>query len=268
MMRKQLNIGKQLRFRRLSRRGGTVIVPMDHGTSGEPAEPIKDLQKLVKTIAQTQADGIVVTPGMLEYVAPVVGDLSICLRMDAGPTRLGQGANLEKIDFTTTVESALALGADAVIGNFYVGTENEDYHMGRLGKLATQCRKFGVPLIAEMLPVTVLNYHYGLEDKKLSIKQINKDLCLVARVGAELGADCIKTHYSGDKLGFKQVIESTPIPVWLAGGPKGGGSDSDFLAMVTDAASAGATGVVIGRNVWLRDNIKEIITELCKIFHT
>ena len=64
-----------------------------------------------------------------------------------------------------------------------------------------------------------------------------------------------------------QVTQSVPIPVWLAGGPKGGGSDSDFLSMVNDAVTAGATGVVIGRNVWMRDNPKEIIEQLCDIFH-
>jgi DhnA family fructose-bisphosphate aldolase class Ia len=204
---------------------------------------------------------------MLEYVVPVIRNLGVCLRMDAGPTRLGQGTNLERIDFTTTVESAVALGVDAVIGNFYVGTENEDHHMARLGKLATDCRRFGMPLIAEVLPVTVLNYHYGMEEKQDSLEQLNKDLCLAARVGAEMGADCIKTHYSGDKDGYTEVTQSIPVPVWLAGGPKGSGSDSDFLSMVTDAAAAGASGVVIGRNVWLRETPKEIIEELCGIFH-
>ena len=242
-------------------------MPMDHGTSSEPAEPIKDLRKLVGIIAETEADGIVITPGMLEHVAPVAGKLCICLRMDAGPTRLGQGTNLEKIDFTTTVESAVALGVDAVIGNFYIGTKNEDYHMVRLGKLATDCRRFGMPLIAEMLPGTVLAYHYGIEEKKISMEQVNRDLCLAARVGAEMGADCIKTHFSGDKEGYKQVTQSTPVPVWLAGGPKGDGSDSGFLSMVKDAVSAGATGVVIGRNVWLREDPTEIIQGLCGILH-
>ncbi len=37
--------------------------------------------------------------------------------------------------------------------------------------------------------------------------------------------------------------------------------------MVNDAVTAGATGVVIGRNVWMRDNPKEIIEQLCDIFH-
>ena len=47
--------------------------------------PLADLKKLVKTIAETESDGILVTPGMLEHIGSVVGDLGIILRID-GPT--------------------------------------------------------------------------------------------------------------------------------------------------------------------------------------
>ena len=41
-----------------------------------------------------------------------------------------------------------------------------------------------------------------------------------ARIGAELGADIIKTNYTGDIETFKTVVESCPVPVVIAGGPK------------------------------------------------
>ena len=40
------------------------------------------------------------------------------------------------------------------------------------------------------------------------------------RIGAELGADIIKTNYTGNIETFKTVIESCPVPVVIAGGPK------------------------------------------------
>lgn len=266
-MFKDISTGKQLRMRRLFTNGGLVMIPMDHGTSCEPSPPIRDLRQLVARIAKTRANGIVCTPGMLEYVAPVIGDLSVCLRMDAGPTRLTEGKVLEQIDFITTVESAVALGVDAVICCAYAGTSNEAQHTQRLGMLATECRKYGMPFIAEPLPSSVLSYHYGLAEKTASVEQINRDLAMVSRISAEMGADLVKTQYSGDKEGYRQVTDCTPVPVVLAGGPKGDGGDKDFLNMVEDAMAAGAKGVIIGRNVWLRDDPNEIINALCSIIH-
>jgi DhnA family fructose-bisphosphate aldolase class Ia len=257
--------GKHLRMRRFARRGGAVIVPLDHSLFSEPAPAIADLGKLVKTIAETDADGILVTPGMLEHVAPVAGDLNIILRVDGTHTRLGK--HLEKIDLITTVENAVTLGADMVVANIFVGADNEDVHLEKLGKLATDCRKYGMPLMGEMMPICLLNYHYGREQKAAPLDQINKELCLVSRLGAEIGADCIKTHYSGDKEGFKWITRSTPVPIWIAGGPKGNGSDESFLAMIKDAIEAGARGVTIGRNVWQRENPRQMIEALCKIVH-
>jgi fructose-bisphosphate aldolase/2-amino-3,7-dideoxy-D-threo-hept-6-ulosonate synthase len=257
--------GKALRFRRFTRRGGTVVVPLDHGLFSEPAPAMADLRKLVKVIAQTEADGVLITPGLLEYVQPVIGDLNVVLRIDGTHTRLGK--HLERTDLITSVEQAVSLGADMVVTNVFVGTDNENVLLAKLGGLATDCRRFGMPLMAEMLPITLLEYHYGKSDKTATMDQINKDVCLAARLGAEIGADCIKSQYPGDKKGFEWVTSCTPVPYWIAGGPKGKTSDKEFLDMISEAVSAGAKGVVIGRNVWQRDNVKEMIEDLCSILH-
>jgi DhnA family fructose-bisphosphate aldolase class Ia len=252
-------------MRRFCGRGGAVVIPIDHGLYSEPAPAIKDLRKLVATIADTEADGILITPGMLEHVAGVLGDLNIVLRIDGTHTRLGR--HLERTDLITSVESALSLGADMVVVNIFVGTENEDVLLAKLGAVATQSRTYGVPLMAEMLPTSLLDFHYGKEKKAASVEEINRDLCLVSRLAAEIGADCVKTQYSGDTEGFRHVVQSTPIPIWIAGGPKGEGGDAAFLNMIEEAVAAGATGTVIGRNVWQRENLREIINALCKILH-
>jgi len=257
--------GKALRFRRFCRNGGAVIIPMDHALFSEPSPAIADLRKLVSVIAETDADGILITPGMLEYVQPVIGNLGVALRVDGTHTRMGK--HLERMDMITTVESAVAMGVDMVVANIFVGTDNEDFHLAKLGRLATDCRTYGMPFMAEMMPASLLNYHYGKESKKASVDEINKDLCLASRLGAEMGADCVKSQYSGDRKGFEWIISCTPVPYWIAGGPKGGDSDSDFLKMIEDAVAAGASGAVIGRNVWQRENLKEMINSLCSILH-
>ena len=47
-----------------------------------------------------------------------------------------------------------------------------------------------------------------------------KSLMHAARIGAELGADIVKTYYTGDPDTFKMVTESCPVPIVMSGGPK------------------------------------------------
>ena len=42
----------------------------------------------------------------------------------------------------------------------------------------------------------------------------------VARIGAECGADIVKTLYTGDIDSFSKIVKSTPVPIVIAGGPK------------------------------------------------
>ena len=74
-----------------------------------------------------------------------------------------------------------------------------------------------------------------------------------ARIGAELGADIIKTNYTGDIETFKVVVESCPVPVVIAGGPKCE-SPKEVLQTTSDALKAGAAGISIGRNVFQCDS--------------
>ena len=262
---KPLTTGKHLRLRRFTRKGGAVVVPLDHPLFAEPAPALADLRELVARIADTEADGILVTPGMLEYVAPVAGDLGIVLRIDGTHTRLGQ--HLERTELITTPEEALALGADMVVLNVFVGVDNEDFHLAKLGTVATACRRLGLPVMGEMIPSTILAHHFAREKRTADIAQVNRDVWLASRLGAEIGADVIKTQYTGDPAGFRQLTRGTPVPVWIAGGPVEKPEDAAFLAMVEQAVGAGARGVVIGRNVWQRESPAGMIAQLCRLVH-
>jgi DhnA family fructose-bisphosphate aldolase class Ia len=87
-----------------------------------------------------------------------------------------------------------------------------------------------------------------------------------ARVGAELGADMVKTNYTGDPDSFSRVIESCPVPVIIAGGPRVE-SEMDLLRMVEGAIGSGARGVAIGRNVFQADDPALITRRICGIVH-
>jgi len=71
----------------------------------------------------------------------------------------------------------------------------------------------------------------------------------VARAGAELGADVVKTLYTGTPESFHEVVRGCPVPVVVAGGPKLD-SERAALEMVAGAMAGGAAGVSMGRNIF------------------
>ena len=66
------------------------------------------------------------------------------------------------------------------------------------------------------------------------------------RIMAELGADMVKTFYTGES--FATVTAGTPIPI-LALGAKKTKFEKDALRLAASAVRDGARGVVFGRNV-------------------
>jgi DhnA family fructose-bisphosphate aldolase class Ia len=81
-----------------------------------------------------------------------------------------------------------------------------------------------------------------------------------------MGADMIKTVYTGSAESFQEVVEACPVPVVVAGGPK---TDEPraLLQMVYDAMQSGAVGIAIGRNIWQATNPPATIRALAKIIH-
>ena len=88
---------------------------------------------------------------------------------------------------------------------------------------------------------------------------------VAARKAAELGADVVKTAYTGDPESFKAVIASTFIPVVILGGEKS--DDRSVLQSVRDSLEAGGSGVAFGRNVWKHPNPSGMVRALVDSIH-
>ena len=87
-----------------------------------------------------------------------------------------------------------------------------------------------------------------------------------ARLGYELGADIVKTNYTGDIDSFRNVVNSVRVPIVVAGGPK---SDhvSECLRLVYESIKAGAAGVSIGRNVFQHQDPSIMTRAIAEIVH-
>jgi len=86
------------------------------------------------------------------------------------------------------------------------------------------------------------------------------------RIAFELGADVLKAPYPGKQADFARLVEDSPIPVLILGGPKMN-TVREVLQMVKDATDAGGRGVFFGRNVWAHEHPDRIINALKAIVH-
>lgn len=259
-----MNLGKKLRMRRIFRQGRAVIVPLDHPLFFGPIQGLENPVELVRKVAEGGADGVLITPGTLELVADVIGDLAVVLRIDGTHTRLGH--HLERIDLISSVRDAARMGVEAVVLNIFVGADNEDMLLNKLGRVAEDCREHGIVLVGEMIPEPVLKSHYGTGAKEMTDEERAEFVALASRCGAEIGADIIKTAWTGSGESFQKVTGTATRPVLVAGGPKSG-DDASLLSMIQDALNAGAAGVCVGRNVWQREDMSKMLAKVCDLVH-
>lgn len=249
-------IGKQIRLERIIDRtsGKAVIVPMDHGVSVGPIAGLTDMTKTINNVSDGGANAVLLHKGLVKHGHRGYGqDIGLIIHLSAG-TVIAPDPN-DRVQ-ATSVKEAVRLGADGVSVHVNAGSDAEGYMLENLGMVAEECEEYGMPLLAMM-------YARG---ENINNEHDAKYIKHVARLGAELGADIIKTVYTGDKKSFKEVIKGCPVPVVIAGGPKIE-NDTDLLKMVKDAMDCGAAGVSIGRNIFQSDDVAGIVRQICKIVH-
>jgi len=261
----RMTLGKQLRRRRIMGRGRTVIVALDHGIAAGMVRGLENPLAVVKTVARTGADGILVTPGVLETVVEEVGNLAILLRIDGCVSPYGSGP----MRLFSNVEDAVGMGVDAVVMNATIGAPHESDELQKIGTIATEGRRWGMPVVAEILSQRMMANHMDMTGagKDRLPTDIGDDIAMACRFGVELGADAIKTRYSGDIEGFRKIVSCTDRPILVAGGPLRDSTLESTLRLVDDVLEAGASGVIFGRNIWQQPDPAEALRALCAMVH-
>lgn len=235
--------GHWLRLNKLFSEGKrAVVVAVDHGEFFGPTPGIIDLPRVIA--AAEAADGILLSPGMMAHCGSVFSRRGAPLAM----VRLNWSTVFcEQWDYdrarTAPVVSpleALAMGADICLASLTLTTVDETQDARNVeifAQIASQKRDCGIPLVGEFYPAAV---------GRLSPDELHSRVYVACRVLAELGADAIKTFYTGER--FAEVVQSVPIPV-LALGAEKLPTAADALKLAHNAVIAGARGVVFGRNV-------------------
>jgi fructose-bisphosphate aldolase/2-amino-3,7-dideoxy-D-threo-hept-6-ulosonate synthase len=249
-------IGKSVRMERIMNRktGKMIIVPMDHGVSMGPIAGLIDMPIIVDKVAEGGANAVLLHKGIIKVGHRGYGrDIGLIMHL-SGSTSLGPDPNNKVL--VSKVEEAIKMGADAVSVHINIGAENEADMLKILGNTARECMEWGMPLLAMMYP----------RGRKIESEHDVEVVKVAARAGAELGADIIKTNYTGDPDSFKEVVRGCPAPVVIAGGPKME-TDRDVLEMVEGAIEAGGAGTSIGRNIFQHDNPTKMTRAIARIVH-
>jgi fructose-bisphosphate aldolase, class I len=252
--------GADVRLGRLFDRdsGRSFIAAFDHGLTLGPKPGSEDALAVLERIISGGPDGILISPGIMKVGGHLFANRGAPLpvvRTDwiynaevfpALPAILQDPRQGEHYEVISSPEDALALGAEAITMFLIVGTaEGSSFasNARQVAASASAARRAGLPVIVESV----------LWGARMEDKRDPELLAFGARVATELGADAIKTAFTGDTETMRQVVDGCPVPVLVLGGVRSS-SPEVVLDLTRDALAAGAKGVVYGRNVWQADD--------------
>ena len=244
-------------MRRLGRifrqNGKTVIVAMDHGLGTNVVPSMNDPGSIISRLVKGGADAVLAGYGLARAFSEELKPTGLILRVDGGNSSLSSFQTGNKI---LGPKDALKEGADGLACMGFPGAVNEIDTLRNISEAAAESHFWGLPLLAEMLPGG-----FGSEPAK-TVETIK----IAARIGAELGADIIKTSFTGSVAEFRSVVDGCFKPVVVLGGAKVENL-RELFEVIEKAMEAGARGVAIGRNVWKHQDPEAVTAALVEIVH-
>lgn len=228
--------------------GRCLFLPIDHGYFQGPTTKLEKPGETIKPLLP-YCDALFVTRGVLRSCVPPENSAPIILRVSGGTSMVGKDLANEGI--TTSIKDAIRLNVSAVGMSIFVGSDYEHQTLLNLAKLVDEAEEYGIPVMA----VTAVGKELEKRDARY--------LALCSRIAAELGAKAVKTYWCEN---FEKVVNSCPVPIVIAGGPKTE-SELEVLEFVYDGMQKGAIGVNLGRNIWQNEYPVAMIKAIRAIIH-
>lgn len=266
-----LSHGKRARLWRLlyghgPGNGTLMVLPLDQGLEHGPTDffpnpAALDTSFQFRLAEEGRYSAIALGVGLAEkYLHDHAGRVPLILKLN-GKTNIPDDAEAVSPAFAS-VEDAVRLGADAVGYTVYVGSPRQDVEIREFGKVRERCERLGMPLV-------VWAYPRGRDVEAKGGKGSLFAQDYAARVAEELGADVVKLHEPAAEAGtspepyrslredaatrLRRVVRSAGRVMVLFSGGEKQDDDAAVLRKVRLYMECGATGVMFGRNMWLRD---------------
>ncbi|MER6362686.1 hypothetical protein [Kitasatospora sp. NPDC001527] len=243
--------GFRIRRRRLFSpvTGRTLVIPLDHAITLGPAGGLEDPAAIVEAAVQGGADAVMLRPGLTHCLAVAGAErLGVIMALTG---RLADGVDHVQLN---TVEYAAAHAADAVCGEFKFGSSGDLENARVIAVLAERAHDLGLPVL-----VTVYT-------RPEAVRRLGSGAYAHAcRIAEEIGGDFVKTALPDDPDIVRQCVESTSVPIVLAGGAPDAGTE---LSDVLDRAiRLGIGGAAVGRRAWAGGKPADAVRELAATVH-
>ncbi len=232
-----------------------LIIPMDHGLVFGNIAGLERPAELLATLISSGVDGTLVSVGLARALGTLLSGSSLSKTVPVDHQYFGSVPGkmdrIQGIAPIVGVEQALAVGADAVKALFVWGLDDDVVRASILtaAALAKEAQALGVPLMLEPL-------WFGS-----ALPPSDHDAIIVhaSRIALELGADILKIPAVGAEA--LAAILAWGVPTVFLGGAKQDDPSALFTA-IRAGLTAGANGVVVGRNVWQRRDVGSAIEQI------
>jgi DhnA family fructose-bisphosphate aldolase class Ia len=254
--------GIDIRIKRLFKdKKNLVISALDHVMEYGDQSGIEDARKAIENCLTT--DALLVPRFMLKRNSDLFGNVGTPIPV----VRINWSSSFYyPLDYregnttiATNVEEAVQAGAEAVICSLFLEEDNaqkrETDNVSVFSEVVRQKEKLGIPLIGEC---------YVAEHEEKTEKEIHNKVKRVSRVMVELGADLVKTFFTGSD--FAEVVENTPAPVFTIGAEKLS-TDLEVLKKASASVSCGARGIIFGRNIFMADDPPQLVKALNEVIN-
>jgi len=264
-MKSLSEIGRSRRRGQLLRNplGRSIVVAIDHGQFMGPVSGARVLTETVARVVAGRPDAIQLTSGGIRRCESIPGfsEIPMVLRLDT--TNVWRDKTLAPSPgYWAPLASpldALSAGACAVVA-FLLGGWGDDLmerkNVQQLSSWSRECAEIGMPFMIEPLPLS----------GKLESKSDSDLVRVLSRMAVDIGCDVLKVDFSGDVDAFSELVSDAGIPVLARGGPRAE-STEEYLAGVASAMTAGASGVVVGRNVFDQEDTGQQIRALRQVVY-
>ncbi|HEY8485240.1 MAG TPA: hypothetical protein VIL13_11550 [Longimicrobiales bacterium] len=282
-----LPLGKRVRLHRLLyesglRNGTLMVLPIDQGVEHGPIDffpnpASKDPEFQWRLALEGGYNAIACHWGLARfYMKKYAGKVPLILKLNGRTNIPPEDEAFSPLN--STVEDAVALGADAVGYTLYIGSPSQDRDLRQLGEVRNACEKWGMPLI-------IWGYPRGRDIERKGGRDSLYAVDYAARLCHEIGAEVIKINIpkKGPKdaeqpkpyseldwtpaEGVRRVVESCGRSLCIFSGGSLQNAD-DVYEKAKLVMENGATGLIFGRNMWgrpmeealaLTERIKDIL---------
>jgi fructose-bisphosphate aldolase, class I len=242
-----------------------MVLPLDQGLEHGPTDFFPNPEALdphfqFRLALEGRYSAIALGVGLAEkYLRDYAGQVPLILKLN-GKTNIPEDAEATSPLFAS-VADGVRLGADAVGYTLYVGSPRQDEEMRQYRKVRQDCERFGMPVVMWAYP-----RGRAIDAKGGKGTLFAQDYA--ARVALEMGADLVKLHEptedgarspepyralkEASPARLRRVVRSAGDTLVLFSGGVKDDDDRRVLQKIELYMESGATGVMFGRNMWLR----------------